>query len=179
MGEVMEERRIYQEAEWNVLGALIVDADYCAAEILLEVSPADFIHTECREIFKAAAALYAGDIPISRLSLAAKLPGEYADMLTQLEQITPTATLFRASVAALKREARRNRAFTAAQEIADKLRYGEDGYDAGAKILTDFFAKELDKFYTDDLDPLGKEIIDCFRRGGTIEDYCKITPMHF
>ena len=126
MGEVMEERRIYQEAEWNVLGALIVDADYCAAEILLEVSPADFIHTECREIFKAAAALYAGDIPISRLSLAAKLPGEYADMLTQLEQITPTATLFRASVAALKREARRNRAFTAAQEIADKLRYGED-----------------------------------------------------
>ncbi len=58
-------------------------------------------------------------------------------------------------------------------------RMGEDGYDAGAKILTDFFAKELEKFYTDDLDPLGKEIIDCFRRGGTIEDYCKITPMHF
>lgn len=58
-------------------------------------------------------------------------------------------------------------------------RMGEDGYDAGAKILTDFFAKELDKFYTDELDPLGKQIIDCFRNGGTIEDYCKITPMHF
>ena len=56
-------------------------------------------------------------------------------------------------------------------------RMGEDGYDAGAKILTDFFAKELDKFYTDDLDPLGREIIDCFRRGGTVEDYCKLTPM--
>ena len=56
-------------------------------------------------------------------------------------------------------------------------RMGKDGYDAGAKILTDFFAKELDKFYTDDLDPLGREIIDCFRRGGTIEDYCKLTPM--
>ena len=24
MGEVMEERRIYQEAEWNVVGSLIV-----------------------------------------------------------------------------------------------------------------------------------------------------------
>lgn len=58
-------------------------------------------------------------------------------------------------------------------------RMGEDGYDAGAKILTDFFAKELDKFYTDELDPLGKQIIDCFRNGGTIEDYCKLTPMHF
>ena len=57
-------------------------------------------------------------------------------------------------------------------------RMGEDGYDAGAKILTDFFAKELNKFYTDELDPLGREIIDCFRRGGTVEDYCKLTPMH-
>ena len=56
-------------------------------------------------------------------------------------------------------------------------RMGEDGYDAGAKILTDFFAKELDKFYTDDLDPLGKQIIDCFRNNGTIEDYCKLTPI--
>lgn len=126
MGEVMEERRVYQEAEWNVLGALIVDADYCAAEILLEVRPEDFIHTECREVFEAAAALYADDVPISRLSLAAKLPGEYSSFLIQLEQITPTATIFRSAVAALKREARRNRAFTAAQEIADKLRFGED-----------------------------------------------------
>ena len=58
-------------------------------------------------------------------------------------------------------------------------RMGEDGYDAGAKILTDFFAKELEKFYTDDLDPLGREIIDCFRRGGTVEEYCQITPMRF
>ena len=60
-------------------------------------------------------------------------------------------------------------------ETQDRL--GKEGYDAGAKILTDFFAKELDKFYTDDLDPLGRQIIECFRNGGTIEDYCKITPI--
>ena len=109
-----------------MLGALIVDAAYCAAEILLDVSPDEFVHSECRAVFEAAAALYAEDTPISRLSLAAKLPDEYSSFLTQLEQITPTATLFRASVAALKREARRKNAFDIAQEIADKLRYGSD-----------------------------------------------------
>ena len=122
----MDDRKVYQEAEWGVLGALIVDAAYCAAEILLDISPDEFVHTECRAVFEAAAALYAEATPISRLSLAAKLPDEYSSFLSQLEQITPTATLFRASVAALKREARRKNAFDLAQEIADKLRYGGD-----------------------------------------------------
>lgn len=54
---------------------------------------------------------------------------------------------------------------------------GEEGYDAGAKILTDFFAQELAKYDTPELDPLGKEIIACFKRGGTLEDFCAITPM--
>ena len=32
-------------------------------------------------------------------------------------------------------------------------RVGTDGYDAGAKILTDFFRKELAKFDTPELEP--------------------------
>ena len=55
-------------------------------------------------------------------------------------------------------------------------RVGTDGYDAGAKILTDFFRKELAKFDTPDLDPLGKQIIDCFMNGGKLEDFEAITP---
>jgi hypothetical protein len=47
-------------------------------------------------------------------------------------------------------------------------------YDKGAKILTDFFAKELEKFDTDSLHPIGKEIIKCFKNGGTVSDYEKI-----
>lgn len=54
---------------------------------------------------------------------------------------------------------------------------GTEGYDKGAKILTDFFAKELQKFDKPQLSPLGKEIIACFQNGGTIEDYCNLTPM--
>jgi hypothetical protein len=54
---------------------------------------------------------------------------------------------------------------------------GIEGYDKGAKILTDFFAQEIAKYDTPELSPLGKEIIECFKNGGSVEDYCKITPM--
>jgi hypothetical protein len=56
---------------------------------------------------------------------------------------------------------------------------GEDGYDAGAKILTDFFRKELMQFNTEDLHPLGKQIIECFMANGNVEDYMNLIPMRY
>ncbi|WP_409968433.1 DUF4914 family protein [Bengtsoniella intestinalis] len=48
---------------------------------------------------------------------------------------------------------------------------GKSGYDAGAKILTDFFKEEVKKYLTDDLDPQGRKIIECCLNDGTLEDY--------
>ncbi|MHC5082362.1 MAG: DUF4914 family protein [Planctomycetota bacterium] len=48
---------------------------------------------------------------------------------------------------------------------------GNEGYDAGAKILKDFFDRELQKFIHTDLDPLGKKIIDCCLDNGTVAEY--------
>ncbi len=48
---------------------------------------------------------------------------------------------------------------------------GTEGYDKGAQILKDFFHKELQKFKHPDLDPVGKEIIDCCLDGGSVDDY--------
>lgn len=48
---------------------------------------------------------------------------------------------------------------------------GNEGYDAGAEILRNFFLKELQKFRHPDLDPLGKEIMECCLDGGTVQDY--------
>ena len=45
MGGLIDERPVYLEAEWGVLGALIVDAAYCAAEIFLDVRADEF---ECK-----------------------------------------------------------------------------------------------------------------------------------
>lgn len=51
---------------------------------------------------------------------------------------------------------------------------GEEAYDAGAKILTDFFHRELSQFNSSDLRPLGRDIIQCCMDGGSIDDYDKI-----
>ena len=60
-------------------------------------------------------------------------------------------------------------------ETQSKL--GTEGYDAGAKILADFIKEQVAQFVCDDLDPLGKEIIDCCLHDGTLDDYLALTPM--
>lgn len=54
---------------------------------------------------------------------------------------------------------------------------GIEAYDIGASLLQDFFEEELKKFLTPELDPLGKEIIECCLNKGTVEDYEKLIPM--
>lgn len=54
---------------------------------------------------------------------------------------------------------------------------GEDGYDAGAQILTDFFRKELVKYDKEELDPLGREIIHAFMIDASVQDYMELIPM--
>lgn len=52
---------------------------------------------------------------------------------------------------------------------------GNEGYDAGAKILTEFFHKQLNEFLHEDLEPLGRKIIECCLNGGSVEDYEALT----
>ncbi len=54
---------------------------------------------------------------------------------------------------------------------------GTEGFEAGAKILNQFFKKELAKYVTPELDPLGKKIIDCCLSDGSLEDYMDLIPM--
>ncbi|MGC9471195.1 MAG: DUF4914 family protein [Bacteroidales bacterium] len=56
---------------------------------------------------------------------------------------------------------------------------GTDGYDAGAKILDDFFRKELEKYMTPELCSTGRKIIEAFRAGARVEDYNAIIPMSY
>ncbi len=56
---------------------------------------------------------------------------------------------------------------------------GKEGYDAGAKILTDFFRQELMKYNTEELDPMGRKIIQMFLDGASVQDYLDIIPMRY
>lgn len=55
---------------------------------------------------------------------------------------------------------------------------GPEGYDAGARILTSFFKKELEQYLVPDLHPLGRKIIEICLADGSIEDYVdQIQPL--
>jgi len=51
---------------------------------------------------------------------------------------------------------------------------GPEAYDKGARILTDFFHKQLSKYMQPDLDEIGREIIECCLSGGTVEDFASL-----
>ncbi len=55
--------------------------------------------------------------------------------------------------------------------VNEQLEVGNDGYDAGAEILRNFFHRELRQFYTDELHPVGRRIIDVCLNNGSIQDY--------
>jgi hypothetical protein len=55
---------------------------------------------------------------------------------------------------------------------------GVEAYDAGAAILTGFFKSELQRFLSDELDPLGRRIIEAVLADATVEDYEALTPLY-
>ncbi len=62
-------------------------------------------------------------------------------------------------------------------EVNKQAEVGEEGYDAGALILSAFFKKEIGKFLTPELDSLGRRIIECAMSDGSLDDYLKLIPM--
>jgi hypothetical protein len=51
---------------------------------------------------------------------------------------------------------------------------GTEVYDRGAKMLTEFFKRELKEFLVPEMDPLGRQIIECCLNDGKVEDYDKL-----
>lgn len=56
---------------------------------------------------------------------------------------------------------------------------GLEGYDKGAAILTDFFKKELVKFNTPELNPIGRKIIEACMNNASLTEYTDIIPMRY
>ncbi len=53
---------------------------------------------------------------------------------------------------------------------------GPEAYDRGAEILKNFFHNELKKYLDPDLEPLGKQIIECCLDNGPVENYLDMLP---
>jgi hypothetical protein len=59
-------------------------------------------------------------------------------------------------------------------EVNTQPEIGNKAYDKGAQMLYEFFAEELKTYLTDDLNPLGKQIIQCCLDNKPLEDYEKL-----
>ena len=85
-------------------------------------------------------------------------------------------TLFGYSLEEMKIDGQYIRQTFLRPELQSKL--GFEGYDAGAKILTDFFKEQISQFLTDELDPLGRQIIELCLNDAPLEEYLKLTPLN-
>jgi hypothetical protein len=56
-------------------------------------------------------------------------------------------------------------------QVDSQPEVGEEAYDIGAGLLNDFFKECLNDYLDPELDPLGRQIIDCCLQDGSIEDY--------
>ncbi|MDC7222073.1 MAG: DUF4914 family protein [Spirochaetales bacterium] len=55
--------------------------------------------------------------------------------------------------------------------VENQSEVGEEVYDHGAKMLSDFFKEEISQFLEDDLDPVGRKIIELFLNDASVEEY--------
>lgn len=84
--------------------------------------------------------------------------------------------LFGYSLADMKIDGQHIRRTFLRPELQSKV--GLDGYDAGAKILTDFIKDQISQFNLDGLNPIGRNIIDLALQDAPLEEYLNITPMN-
>lgn len=64
-------------------------------------------------------------------------------------------------------------------QVYKQIEVETEGYDAGAKILYDFFTRELEKFRKMNLSETGKKIIEACLSHAGVEDYLSIIPMDY
>lgn len=61
-------------------------------------------------------------------------------------------------------------------QVDKQAEVGENAYDIGAKMLTDFFKKEIEKYNTKELDELGRKIIEACLNDAPVSTYYDLIP---
>ena len=62
-------------------------------------------------------------------------------------------------------------------QVHKQVEVENEGYDAGAEILYEFFKQELQKYLVPELSLTGRKIIEACLAGASVEDYLNIIPM--
>lgn len=103
-------------AQESVIGSILIDAR-CLPVVMERVKPDYFTVGQYRTIFNAIRDLAGSGRPVDAVTVLDRVGREYADLLAQLMQITPTAANVKEYCKILKREARLQLLKNAASEI--------------------------------------------------------------
>lgn len=107
-------------AQTSVLGAMLID-DRCVPVVLDLVKPDYFTLSQYRRIYEAIRQLAGIGKPVDPVTVLDRVGKEYADLLSQLMEITPTAANVREYCKILKREARMQLLRDAASEMLEAV----------------------------------------------------------
>jgi hypothetical protein len=64
-------------------------------------------------------------------------------------------------------------------QVYQQKEVGMEGYEAGAKVLYDFFREQLPQYLCPELSPLGTRIIEACLNGASVEEYNSLIPMNY
>ncbi len=108
---------VYRDAEYGVLGSLLIDADMTAPLIFSSVRAEHFVHGDCRHIFQTACDMYGRGDKLDVLTIISAAGQGYRQMAMEIMDITPTAANCEEYIRILRECAVRSRLAQQAMEL--------------------------------------------------------------
>ena len=106
------------DAEYSVIGCLLVDPSICG-ELISLTREEDFTVPELRTVYRAAVRLFNAGRPVDAVTIRGVCGTEYNDLLMQCMEVTPTAFGWRAYISAMQEQTRVTRLHELAAQLAD------------------------------------------------------------
>lgn len=114
----MVEVKATLDAEYSVIGCLLVDPTICG-ELISLTREEDFTVPELRTVYRAAVRLFNAGRPVDAVTIRGVCGTEYNDLLMQCMEVTPTAFGWRAYISAMQEQTRVTRLHELAAQLAD------------------------------------------------------------
>ena len=114
----MVEAKATLDAEYSVIGCLLVDPTICG-ELISLTREEDFTVPELRTVYRAAVRLFNAGRPVDAVTIRGVCGTEYNDLLMQCMEVTPTAFGWRAYISAMQEQTRVTRLHELAAQLAD------------------------------------------------------------
>ena len=82
----------YLNAQYSVLGSLIIDPEHVAGPLFASVREDDILDAACQTIFKAARELFFSGRSVDPVVIDGMLGGQYTKLIAEMMRVLPTAT---------------------------------------------------------------------------------------